>query len=410
MVAIKEIELDNDENVLRESRIMKICIHENLVSIIDNFTLDHPLFENTKEKINDIKYHYIVMELCDTDLYKYAKEKYENDEIIEEKEIYDIFKQLLQGLYYLLKIEKIFHRDLKLENFLIKKENNITKIKISDYGLSKSIIDNEEFNSTVGTSIYMAPEVSFNQLKGKYSISADMYSLGVCLYYLSTGSFTPKRNEDTLWTMVYTNMENKLIFPNYLSKDFISILKRMLEIDDEKRITWDELFSHSFILNTLKCNFVDFKQTFYHSKLPKPQKISNLPSKYSDVEMRKTPNNCFEFEITENQNEDVDDFDEIILCFKSDEQIFDDEWSEILSSYKNLDIVISNIKITEDCLSSFIEFIKSNINNSIDLPNSIYFNKCHIPHSLKDDIVVLSDFNIIFNPFSTFYYYCLFYF
>ena len=52
----------------------------------------------------------------------------------------------------------IIHRDLKLENILLK--GNI--VKISDLGLAKSIFGYQEYSSyCCGTKPYMAPEILF---------------------------------------------------------------------------------------------------------------------------------------------------------------------------------------------------------------------------------------------------------
>jgi len=78
----------------------------------------------------------------------------------------------------------IIHRDLKSLNILltekIEKPTDNTKIKISDFGLSKIIkqFDNERDKMTgqLGTCHWMAPEVIENK---EYSLKADVYSYGV---------------------------------------------------------------------------------------------------------------------------------------------------------------------------------------------------------------------------------------
>lgn len=81
----------------------------------------------------------------------------------------------------------ICHRDLKLDNFLLKTHNNDAEVKIIDFGLSKIFKSKDNINykmdSIVGTKYYVAPEV----LEGNYTISCDIWSLGVCLYILCCG-------------------------------------------------------------------------------------------------------------------------------------------------------------------------------------------------------------------------------
>ena len=54
-------------------------------------------------------------------------------------------------------------------------------LKLTDYGLSKLILDKKPFVSTfVGTPDYMAPEV----LGGQFDCRADIWSLGIVMYEL----------------------------------------------------------------------------------------------------------------------------------------------------------------------------------------------------------------------------------
>ena len=111
---------------------------------IDGYTKE---CENMKiySNINSVKYyeHFkneknftIVMELCDENLSQFLLKK----KGFNEKEIYEIMNQLNNG-FKIMKENKIIHRDLKLENILIKYEdnNNKYKIKIADYGNSKRL-------------------------------------------------------------------------------------------------------------------------------------------------------------------------------------------------------------------------------------------------------------------------------
>ena len=54
-------------------------------------------------------------------------------------------------------------------------------LKLTDYGLSKLILDDKPFVSTyIGTFEYMAPEV----LSGQFDRRADIWSLGIIMYEL----------------------------------------------------------------------------------------------------------------------------------------------------------------------------------------------------------------------------------
>ena len=73
----------------------------------------------------------IIMELCDKNLLQLLIEKKEEDHrYFNSQEILEIMKQL-NNTFKIMIENKIIHRDLKLENILIKKENGKNIIKIN---------------------------------------------------------------------------------------------------------------------------------------------------------------------------------------------------------------------------------------------------------------------------------------
>ena len=75
-----------------------------------------------------------------------------------------------------------FIQDVKPSNILI---NGNGEIKIADFGVSGELL-NSLANTFVGTSAYMSPE----RIQGlKYSVQCDVWSLGLTVVELVTGSF-----------------------------------------------------------------------------------------------------------------------------------------------------------------------------------------------------------------------------
>eukprot|EP00828_Plagiopyla_frontata_P047278 TRINITY_DN8691_c0_g1_i2.p3 TRINITY_DN8691_c0_g1~~TRINITY_DN8691_c0_g1_i2.p3 ORF type:complete len:201 (+),score=34.33 TRINITY_DN8691_c0_g1_i2:438-1040(+) len=147
-----------------------------------------------------------------------------------EQQTLQIFKQIIIGLEYLQAVG-IVHRDLKLENILIKSKVesdnsgyeylDFTKtiIKIADFGLS-DIIKNKKLTlkTRCGTPGYIAPEIFGNS---GYNEKVDIFSAGIILYTLINGS-PPYKGKD-MKTIVKKTKTQKIHFKKtYLSQQINS--------------------------------------------------------------------------------------------------------------------------------------------------------------------------------------------
>lgn len=115
---------------------------------------------------------FIQTELCDYTLREYIDTKMVSNSV-EQK--FNYWKQILQGIQY-IHSQGIIHRDVKPSNIFFL--NGI--VKIGDFGLSKNI---NTFALQISQSVeigcghYRAPEID----TGSYTITIDLYSLGVIL-------------------------------------------------------------------------------------------------------------------------------------------------------------------------------------------------------------------------------------
>lgn len=111
-------------------------------------------------------------------------------------EILRIGHQIATGLQS-AHAKSIVHRDVKPANVLI--EDGLDKIKLTDFGLARSIDDVKltHLGIVAGTPQYMSPE----QTRGdKVDFRSDLFSLGITLYTMSTGTL-PFRAEESLSVM-----------------------------------------------------------------------------------------------------------------------------------------------------------------------------------------------------------------
>ena len=116
------------------------------------------------------------------------------DERYTEAEAKVVVQRTLRGIDYLHK-NLVVHRDLKLENLMLKLEDDLSSVVIVDFGLAKRCRDKKGSvvlphaqgvdDSAVGTPVYAAPEVVEEK---SYGAAVDMWSLGVIVYILVTGA------------------------------------------------------------------------------------------------------------------------------------------------------------------------------------------------------------------------------
>ncbi|KAK1313224.1 Serine/threonine-protein kinase SAPK2 [Acorus calamus] len=157
--------------------------------------------------------------------------------------------------------EQICHRDLKLENTLLD-GSTAPRLKICDFGYSKSSVLHSQPKSTVGTPAYIAPEVlSRKEYDGKL---ADVWSCGVTLYVMLVGSYPfedpddPRNFRKTIGRILSVHYS----IPNYVrvSMGCRDILSRIFVANPEKRITIREIKNHPWFLKNLPIELMDGNQ------------------------------------------------------------------------------------------------------------------------------------------------------
>lgn len=139
----------------------------------------------------------------------------------------------------------IVHRDLKPENLLLDESLNI---KITDFGLSNMISPGKKFSTFCGSLHYACPEI----LRGEEYVGpgADIWSLGVILYCLVTGSqpWSAKSSEDILDQILCHGIH----IPSWISKECSDLIQKMLRLQEKERITISEIRYHPWIIGEYK--------------------------------------------------------------------------------------------------------------------------------------------------------------
>lgn len=212
--------------------------------------LKHPCIIQVKHVVDTPDALYIILELMEGgELYDRIKCSRQ----LKEREAKLIFYQIVQAVKY-LHDNQITHRDLKPENILLSSDERETLIKVSDFGLSKFVNSQSIMKTLCGTPLYVAPEVLETKGLGSYTKKVDIWSLGVILFVCLSGYY-PFSAEYQPLTLNEQIMRGAYSFParywHGVSPDAIDLIRKMLTVDPEKRITADNILCHRWLQDRL---------------------------------------------------------------------------------------------------------------------------------------------------------------
>jgi serine/threonine protein kinase len=167
-----------EEAVWKEMLSLKLK-YKYIVTTYDCFAEELQGRKQFDDIIRYTRWH-IIMEQCFGHLGQYFHRKQPSVDTM-----MDIMVQCCQGLKYLHSL-KILHRDIKPANILLAIQDNIVTVKVSDYGLSRKMLQSKSLTSDVGTDNWRAPEQK-DLLEGRhYGFPADIFSLGLIFQALLT--------------------------------------------------------------------------------------------------------------------------------------------------------------------------------------------------------------------------------
>ena len=143
------------------------------------------------------------------------------------------------------KVKHQIHRDIKPANILI---NSDGLVKLTDFGIAKTLDNTTDLSNTfVGTKTYMSPE---RILGNEYSYSSDIWSLGLVIYELATGSFPYNFSKVYIEHVesILKDPEPSLPDNGEFSPDLQNFITRCLKKDPKERDSAAELCAHPWIL------------------------------------------------------------------------------------------------------------------------------------------------------------------
>lgn len=157
---------------------------------------------------------------------------------VTEETVINLGKDISKALVMLNK-HNIIHRDIKLENIFVSENGDF---KLGDFGTARIIEKTVDNRTKTGTYMYMAPEVIRSE---PYGAKADIYSLGILMYYLLNHQrfpFFPKYPEQVKFEDHKTAFSKRISGeaiapPDCDNKKLSTIVLKACEFDSKNRYT-----------------------------------------------------------------------------------------------------------------------------------------------------------------------------
>lgn len=127
----------------------------------------------------------------------------------------------------------LLHRDIKAQNVMRDRNGRLV---LMDFGTSRDVepTTGEFVHDEVGTPLYMAPELFVG---GKASVQSDIYSVGVLLYRLVTGSVPVEAHSPNSLRAAHLKRQRKALADvrSDLPLAFVRVVERAIAIDPAER-------------------------------------------------------------------------------------------------------------------------------------------------------------------------------
>ena len=232
------------KHVAREFEIHQVVRHPRIVSLFDVFEIDDDTFAT-------------VLECCKgTDLDTILKDRGR----LPERDARAILMQILSGMRYLStpsadgERQGIIHYDLKPGNILFDEKGNA---KITDFGLSKIVDDNEDGDSMeltsqgAGTYWYLPPECFLTEQDVRISNKVDVWSIGVIYYQMLYGRrpFGDGQSQDHILRHQTMLQATEVNFPSKpsITEKGKAFIRHCLTYEQIDRPTVGEVCEHEYL-------------------------------------------------------------------------------------------------------------------------------------------------------------------
>lgn len=204
--------------------------------------IEHPHCVGLTEAFEDVDKVYFVSPLCvGGELFDriIAKGFYT------EADAAKLIRQVLLALEYCHETLHVVHRDIKPENLLFWDKDEQSALGLCDFGMAHPFKNDELMHSSCGSPSYVAPEV----LDGNYNEKCDIWSAGVILYILLSGSvpFPGESDTEIMRNVARAQYDFDDIAWDSISDSAKELIQGMVCKDHTKRMSASQCLHHKWI-------------------------------------------------------------------------------------------------------------------------------------------------------------------
>jgi protein serine kinase H len=149
--------------------------------------------------------------------------------------------QMLAGLAY-MHHHRFCHRDIKLENYMLKEPGPRPHLQLCDFGLSIRLEKGQKAEGRVGTLMYMAPEVVKSV---PYDQKCDIWGVGVCAYIITTMcSPWGQADKEEMSERIKENARDPWPYPENKPKEMRDLVDSMMTLTPSLRNSVKDTFKN----------------------------------------------------------------------------------------------------------------------------------------------------------------------
>ena len=182
------------------------------------------------------------MEKCDENLREYLYRTCPKEgQGLNTEQIYDILDQL-NNAFRIFESDKIIHGNLELENILVKKNEEKSVFKLSEFEFIPELINATNQYKIDKMCWYLPPEILENKNNFKIDQKTDTWSLGIIIYYLYFKEFPYNGGTcEKVLEQIKNNIRKKTN-----NSELDDLIDGLLNTNKEERFDWYKYLHHEF--------------------------------------------------------------------------------------------------------------------------------------------------------------------